>query len=74
MTIEREAFEIADDFLYQTGKGLRTGDFDIFFDCFSVPYLLETPDTKRTISSKEEFRGVFDNVRRVLVACIQVFG
>ncbi len=63
MTMDRQAFEVADDLLYHTGKALVSGDFDRYAACFAVPYSLETKDTKRTVRTIGDLRTVFDEVR-----------
>ena len=57
------AEDIADRLLYQTGRGLVSGDYKLCQACFDIPHLIETSDTKRVIRSDDELRQVFDNMQ-----------
>ena len=64
MLEEREAFEIADNLLYQTGKCLMSGDFEGMASHFHLPYFLETADGRRKVTTTEEMSDLFEDVRK----------
>ena len=60
---EPTAREIAEDLLDRSGRGLTGGDFALFERCFILPKQMETFDGRRVVSTREEMRAVYDDVR-----------
>ena len=60
---EKSAREIAEDLLERSGKGLMTGDFAVFADCFALPTEMETFDGRRLIETRAELEAIFNDVR-----------
>ena len=56
------AREIIEPMLRKTSTAILTNDFDAMNDCFSLPLLLETSETKMIISSVEEHRRLFERL------------
>ena len=63
MERENDAEFIAEELLEITGCALLEGDFERFSACFALPLRLETIEGIRTVSSREEFLEVFEDVR-----------
>ena len=59
---------IASDLLERTGHGLLTGDFDRFHPCFTIPTLLESYDGQVEVTSVEQCRAIFEDMRRYFKA------
>jgi hypothetical protein len=60
---EWSATAIAEVLLERSGRGLMSGDFELFSDCFILPQDFDTFEGRRRISSVDELRAVFDGVR-----------
>ncbi|SHG91701.1 hypothetical protein [Marivita hallyeonensis] len=60
----RPAIEIAEELLDRTGRGLDSGDFDLFADAFALPYRHDTFDATVEITDLADIRSVYDQVRR----------
>ena len=60
---EKIAREVAEDLLDRSGRGLTSGDFDLFADCFTLPKEMETFDGRRVIETRAELEAVFNDVR-----------
>ena len=60
---EKSARKIAEDLLERSGRGLLTGDFGLFADCFALPTEMETFDGRRIIKTLAELEAAFDAVR-----------
>lgn len=58
------AEEIAEELLYQTGRAMKAGDFDAFFEHFEIPQVLETVDGDMLITTVAGMCDVFDRVRQ----------
>ena len=58
-----EAEEIADELLHRTGRGLVTGDFEIFRPCFDLPQTMETLEGARVLRHEGDLRQVFESMR-----------
>ena len=63
MTSQPTAQSISQHLLDQTGRGLMTGDFDIFGACFQYPHKIETFDGERVVEDIDAMRAVFFDVR-----------
>lgn len=60
---DRDAVEIADEFLYLTGKYFWAENFEDFREFFALPYHLETADGARVIGTEFELRELFAKLR-----------
>lgn len=60
------ADRIAEELLEITGTALLSGDLNKFRSCFDFPLRLETVDGIRIVKTAEEFRTVFEDVRKHL--------
>jgi len=58
------AEEIADYLLHRTGRGLMTGEFDVFAACFELPQVLETTEGTRLVKDRDDLRRIFDSMRQ----------
>ncbi|MEM9306618.1 MAG: hypothetical protein AAGA74_04920 [Pseudomonadota bacterium] len=58
------AEEIADKLLFETGRGIMEGKYELFRSCFDLPNVIETAHCKRVVESEHDFRKTFDDVRR----------
>lgn len=58
----KTAVEIAETMLETTGTAMLSNDFDTFAQCFHVPHVIETPDTKTILKTRTALREVFDRV------------
>lgn len=63
MDSENNAEFIAEELLEITGSALLEGDFERFSGCFELPLRLETIEGVRTVSTRDEFQQVFEDVR-----------
>ena len=62
MTLDREALEVSDSFVYTTGKAVLNGDYDLFRPCFGLPYQVEANNEARTITEEADMRVMFDQI------------
>lgn len=58
-----EARQIAEEFLHRTSTHLFANNFDAYADLFELPHTIETFNGVREISTKEDLRAIFDNMR-----------
>lgn len=59
LTDVRDAIAIVDACLDGTGNGLLTGDYDLFAEWFTFPYISETFRGERVVQDREEMRRMF---------------
>jgi len=57
------AKDVSEMLLARTGDAMMDGDFGTFFDCFCLPYELETVDGARSLQTAEDMRATFTAVR-----------
>lgn len=60
------ARDIAEDLLRRTGEALRSGAFEIYADCFHLPYGLETFDGAQVLRTRQDLEQIFNDVRDTL--------
>lgn len=57
-----KAQDISQMLLEKTGKALLEGDFDTFEQCFALPHVIDTPDRKTTLKTRDALRMMFFRV------------
>ncbi len=65
MGLNREALEVADGFVYTTGRAVLHGDYDRFRPCFWLPYQIEINNDRQLIETEQDMRHMFDQVREL---------
>lgn len=63
---QRTATDIAELLLDLTGRGLDTGDFELFLSAFALPYRHDTWDGTVDLTDADDMRVVYDQVRAYL--------
>lgn len=58
------AEDIAEELLYRTGRIYLTGNLEHGIDYFEFPHSIETQDGNRVVETVDDFRTVFEAVRR----------
>ena len=58
------AEDIAEEILYRTGRAMKDGDFDAFFECFEIPQIMETLDGAKLVTTRDGMRDTFFHVYR----------
>ncbi|MEL6642982.1 MAG: hypothetical protein AAFQ79_03545 [Pseudomonadota bacterium] len=60
---ERQAHDVANDFLFATGRSLLEGKYDQFRSYFRLPLFLETQNGLRIVTTEHALRQTYDGVR-----------
>lgn len=58
------AEDIAEELLYRTGRAMKEGNFDAFFECFEIPQIMETLDGAKLVTTRDGMRDIFLQVYR----------
>ena len=56
------AKEVSEMLLELTGTALLSNNFSLFRQCFHLPHVIETPDGKKVLRTREDMEAVFDRV------------
>ena len=59
---EPTARSIIETMLRRTSNAILANDFEAMNDCFALPLLLETPDTKLIVETEDEHRRLFQRL------------
>ena len=62
--IDKDAALIVDNILLHSGKGLISGQFDLFIPFFCLPYSIDAAEDTIEIRDREALRRTFDSMHR----------